>query len=57
MRVSGKTLQEVEAAPREYEEVVQSSNLTPSTKRTYMPHSEDFVKWLKGDSEPGARKH
>jgi hypothetical protein len=30
--------------------------MTPSTKHTYMLHSENFVKWLKGDVVPGARR-
>ena len=40
MKVSSKTLQEVEAALREYEKEVQASNLTPSTKHTYLLHSD-----------------
>lgn len=56
MRVGSKTLQEVEGALREYEQEVQASNMTPSTKHTYLLHSENFVKWLKGEFVPGARK-
>jgi Tfp pilus assembly protein PilX len=40
MKVGSKTLQEVEAALREYEKEVQASNLTPSTKHTYLLHSD-----------------
>lgn len=29
--------------------------MTPSTKHTYLLHSESFVKWLKGDFTSGAR--
>jgi hypothetical protein len=56
MRVNTKTLQEVEEALREYERDVQASDLTPSTKRTYLSHAKDFVRWLKGDFVPGGRK-
>ncbi len=56
MRVSSKTLQEVEEAHREYEKEVQASNMTPSAKRTYLLHAEHFVRWLKDDFVPGARK-
>lgn len=56
MRVSSKTLQEIEAAFREYEREVESTNITPSTKQTYLLHSENFVKWLKGEFVPGGRK-
>jgi len=34
MRVSSKTLQEVETALREYEREVQASNMTPSSFET-----------------------
>jgi len=56
MRVSKKTLEEIESALREYEKEVELSNLTPSAKQTYLLHSENFVKWLKGEFTPGARK-
>jgi hypothetical protein len=56
MRVSSNALQEVETALREYAQEVQASNMTPSLKHTYLLHSENFVKWLKNDFVPGARK-
>jgi len=56
MHVSSKTFEDVEAALREYEEEVRASNMTPSTKATYLRHAEHFVRWLKGDFVPGARK-
>ena len=56
MRVSSKALQEIEAAFREYEREVESSNMMPSTKKTYLLHAEHFVRWLKDDFVPGARK-
>jgi Tfp pilus assembly protein PilX len=56
MRVSSEALQEIEAALREYEQEVESSNMTPATQHTYLLHSENFVKWLKGEFVPGARK-
>ena len=56
MHVSSKALEEIEAALREYEREVESSNMTPSTKHTYMLHSENFVKWLKDEFVPGLRK-
>lgn len=55
MQVSRKTLQEIEVALREYEEEIRASNMTPSTKHTYLLHSENFVKWLKGEFVPVAR--
>ena len=57
MRVSNEALQEIEAALREYEQEVESSNMSPATQHTYLLHSENFVKWLKGEFVPGARKN
>lgn len=56
MHVSNKALQEIEAALREYEEEVRASKMTSSTKHTYLLHSANFVKWLKGAFVPGGRK-
>jgi hypothetical protein len=57
MRVSHQALQEVEEALRAYQNEVESSKrLAPSTKRTYLSHSAEFVRWLKGDFVPGAKK-
>lgn len=56
MRVSGKALEEIEAALHEYEREIQSSRtMAESTKRTYLLHSTNFVRWLKGDFVPGVR--
>jgi hypothetical protein len=55
MHVSSKTLEEVEAAYREYEHEVHASKMKASTKRTYLLHSENFVRWLKGEFTPGRR--
>ena len=57
MHVSHKALQEVEEALRVYQNEVESSkSLAHSTKRTYLSHSAEFVRWLKGDFVPGAKK-
>jgi hypothetical protein len=56
MRISSKALQEVEEALKQYEKEVQSSKMEPSTKRTYLLHSNNFVRWLKDDFVPGGRK-
>ncbi|HUA14786.1 MAG TPA: hypothetical protein VMG31_05775 [Verrucomicrobiae bacterium] len=56
MHVSKKALEEIEAALGEYEKEVELSNMTVSTKQTYLLHSANFVKWLKGEFTPGARK-
>ena len=54
MQVKGKTLADVEKALKKYEQVVEEAPLAPSSKRTYVLHAHHFVRWLKGDFEPGA---
>lgn len=56
MRISKNALREVEDALREYEKEVKSSDMTDSTKRTYLLHTRNFVRWLKDEFVPGARK-
>lgn len=56
MRVGNATLREIELALSEYRNAVESSNMTAKTKKTYMLHSENFVRWLKGEFVPGRRK-
>ena len=55
MRVSQKALEEIEEALRLYEREVQAKDMTTSTKKTYLLHSTNFVRWRKGEFEPGAR--
>ena len=54
MRVSSKTLAEVEEALKAYEQAVEEAPLTPSSKETYVNRAQLFVRWLKDDFEPGA---
>ena len=56
MQISRPALQEVEEALRKYEQEVGASNMTASTKRTYLLHSNNFVRWLKDDFVPGGQK-
>jgi hypothetical protein len=56
MRVTSKALQEIESAFRDYEREVESSNMTGSTKHTYLLHAENFLRWLKDEFVPGTRK-
>ena len=55
-KVSEETLRQVEAAMNQYEQVVTISALKPHTKRTYMLHSRNFVRWLGDTFEPGEHK-
>lgn len=53
MEVSSGTLRDIEAALARYRAEVEASRLRPSTKKTYIHHAETFVRWLKGDVDPG----
>jgi len=52
-RMTPECIREVEKAFREYEREVEDSKLRLSTKNTYLLHARQFVKWLKGEFEPG----
>ena len=54
VRVSSKTLAEVEQALKAYEQAVEEAPLAPSSKETYVNRAQLFVRWLKDDFEPGA---
>ena len=56
MQLRPEVATEVDAALRVYEEVVEASNLARVSKDTYIEHANYFVRWLRGDFEPGARK-
>ena len=45
----------VERALLEYEHEVNNAPLKPNTKGTYKRHARAFVRWLRGDFEPGVR--
>jgi len=46
-------LDEVETAFQRYKAAVEASALQSSTKRTYLLHSENFIRWLRGEFKPG----
>ena len=48
-------MEEVKAALEEYKKVVEVTNLSRSTKDTYIDHPSAFVRWLHDDFEPGSR--
>ena len=39
----------------EYERVVDQTDMTERTKNTYLLHVRNFVRWTRGDFEPGSR--
>ena len=44
----------LESVLKQYVTVVQQSPCKKSTKRTYILHSRNFARWVKGDFEPGS---
>lgn len=54
-RTTAAVLFEVEAALRSYCDAVLSSDLTEHSQADYIRNAENFVRWLKGDFEPGSR--
>jgi len=54
-RISTATLFEVQAALRSYCAAVETSDLSESSQATYINMADNFVRWLKGDFDPGSR--
>lgn len=55
-KVPPSSLSDVRAALRKYEAEVERANLEETTKRTYLLHARNFVRWLDGEFTPGMRK-
>jgi len=47
---------EIEDALKEYYEAVKTSELSQSSKGSYIDKANNFVRWLRGEFDPGARK-
>lgn len=52
-QIPAESLRQVIAALKRYEREVEQSKLSPTTKRTYILHATNFVRWLKGEFTPG----
>ncbi|MEQ8316729.1 MAG: hypothetical protein RIE77_12720 [Phycisphaerales bacterium] len=55
LKISASALAEIEQALHSYHDQVESSSMAENTKKTYLRHADTFVRWLKGDFEPGER--
>jgi hypothetical protein len=59
IRINRDSLSEVEAALERYRELLarleQGGAIKPNTSNTYLLHSENFVRWLRGEWERGDR--
>ena len=47
-------MRQVQGALEHYEEEVAATEMTVESKRTYLLHANQFVRWLNDDFEPGA---
>jgi hypothetical protein len=54
-RISTAALFEIQAAFRSYCSAVEASDLSENSQATYMDMASNFVRWLKGDFDPGSR--
>ena len=52
-RISYKALAEVEQACAEYKQVVETSGMALTSRKTYIIHTDQFVRWLKREFQPG----
>lgn len=59
MKTDAKTLAEIERLFDEYEKEVQDLHekgiLQEQTLVTYLTHAHNFIRWIKGDFEPGVK--
>jgi hypothetical protein len=49
-------MSEVEDALKGYYAAVESSDLSQSSQASYIDMANNFVRWLRGDFDPGSRK-
>jgi hypothetical protein len=54
-RISTAALFEVQTALRSYGSAVEASDLSENSQATYMDMADNFVRWLRGDFDPGSR--
>ena len=51
--VSPQALSEVETALQDYIRVVETSGMALTSRKTYIIHADQFVRWLKQEFQPG----
>ena len=52
-KINREALNLVKDALDRYEHEVDATDMTPESKRTYIGHAQQFVRWLDDDFEPG----
>ncbi len=53
-KISQDAISQILTALELYENEVSNTPLTTQSKRTYLLHAHNFVRWLQDDFEPGA---
>ena len=53
-KVNAEVLAIIQEAVEQYCQAVQESELSEESKKTYIEHPNNFVRWLNDDFEPGA---
>ncbi|RUS44574.1 hypothetical protein ELR57_22590 [Cohnella sp. AR92] len=56
MKASPDFIKQLELLFEQYEKEVHKSILEEKTVKTYLLHSNNFVRWCRNDFVPGARK-
>lgn len=51
--MNNEMYKELEKLLEKYTKEVENSDLKENTKKTYLLHSRNFVRWIKGDFTPG----
>ena len=54
-KLNNRLLQQIRDAFCSYEEEVETTDLKQLTKKTYIVHARNFVRWLHDDFEPGSK--
>ncbi len=54
-QISEAALREIKDALQRYRREVNRASMSEATKKTYLLHSTNFVRWIEGDFEPGRR--
>jgi hypothetical protein len=55
MKVDSETLKKVIALYNEYKVEVEASDLKPLTKRMYLTHCWNFIRWMEDSFKPGSK--
>ena len=55
MELTASALSEVEVALEKYCRVVLASDLSMASQSIYIAHAENFVRWVRGEFDPGSR--